>query len=177
MKDTRHIVDAPIHNPDADYHFSEDSYFPAQFRIVGVALTIAGICLLLRMNLIGPLLLIIGLAVVLAKKTLTISFSLLRYRYAFTILNYRLGNWEPLPAFESISIFSARKTQEMAAGSQMGAASYSELEVNLVYNKNRRLTVYTTKDFNKALHIAEEFAEKFKLRIYDATQREGKWIS
>jgi len=176
VDDTKDIVDAPLHDPKSDYLFSEGAYFPPQFRIVGFAIIIAGITLCFKLHLMGIVLLILGCIAVLAKKELSISFSLSKYRYAFVLLNYKFGPWESLPNFESISIFSAKKSQEMSAGRQSGTAVFSEIEVNLIYNKSRRLTVYTTQDFSKALNIARMFAEKFNLPIYDATKREGYWL-
>ncbi len=176
MKNTNDIVDAPIHNPETDYHFSEGSYFSPQFKILGATFMLIGLTQCLNMNFFGLILLILGLISLLAKKELTISFSLARYRYAFVIFGLRSGKWITLPEFESISMFSAKKSQGMASGSQSATFSYSEIEVNLVYNRSRRLTVYLTKDFSKALEIARKFAAKFELSIYDATKREGEWI-
>ncbi len=176
MKNTTNIVDAPIHDEESDYQFSEGSYFSIQFKIVGIAFIIMGISYIFRLNLLGIILLLLGLIIMFAKKNLTISFTLSKYRNAFSLLNFRLGKWETLPDFESISVFTAKKSQNMAAGSQSQTAFYSEIEVNLVYNRSRRLTVFTTKNYDKAFEIARLFADKFKLSIYDATQREGKWI-
>ncbi len=176
MHSPNDIVDTPIHEPDSDYNFSEGFYFPPQFKIVGVVFIVAGIALCLKLNLLGPVVLFLGLVAVLAKKVLTVSFSLCRYRYSMAIVNFRFGKWIIMPAFESISIFSAKKRQDMFVGSQSTTATYSEIEVNLIYHNNRRLTVYETQDYNSALGIARQFADKLTLRIYDATKREGEWI-
>lgn len=176
MKSTLNIVDAPMHDEDSDYHFSQGSYFPPQFKIVAIFLLIAGLVLCVELNFIGLILLVLSTIALIAKKQLTISFSLSKQKNGMTFFGRQFGQWEPLPSFESISIFSAKKSQDMAVDSQFATVTFTEIEVNLVYNKNRRLTVFTTKDFNKALNIAQLFADKLALRIYDATQREGKWL-
>jgi len=176
MKGHADIIDAPFHDPKTDYQFNEGSYFQPQFKIVGFFVLIAGITLCTTFNPLGIVLVILGIAVLFAKKILTISFSLSRYRNSFSIFGFRTGQWITLPEFESISIFNAKKGQTMSYESMSATASYSELEVNLVYNRSRRLTVYTTKDYNKALDVARKFAIKFDLSIYDASARDGKWL-
>jgi hypothetical protein len=51
------------------------------------------------------------------------------------------------------------------------------MEVNLVYNKSKRLTVFETSDFAKAFRIAQSFATQLDLKIYDATKHEGEWLT
>lgn len=170
------IIDAPFHDSKTDYQFSEGSYFQPQFKIIGFFVLVAGIALCVNLNLFGIVLVVLSIMVLFAKKVLTISFSLSRYRDSFSIFGYRIGKWITLPEFESISIFNAKKGQTMNHGSMSATASYAELEVNLIYNRSRRLTVYTTRDYNKALDISTKFAAKYNLSIYDASTREGKWL-
>jgi hypothetical protein len=176
MKNTTDIVDAPIHQPETDYHFSFGSYFPPQFKILGVTFILIGLFLCISLYLSGLIFLCLGLIPLIGKKELTVSFSLSKYQYSLRLFNFRSGKWETLPEFESVSVFSAKKSQVMSAGSQSQTATFSEIEVNLVYNRNRRLTVYTSSHYNDALKMARMFASKFSLDIYDATSREGKWI-
>jgi hypothetical protein len=176
MINNSNIVDAPLHEPESDYHFKEGSYFPPQFKIMGVVFILIGIALCLQLNILGIILLLLGLVPLFAKKELSISFSLCRFRQAFAIFKFRMGSWESLPEFESISVFSAKKSQDMNVGSQSATASFTEIEVNLVYKRSRRLTAYTTNDYSGAMKIAKMFAGKFDLRIYDATAREGRWL-
>lgn len=177
MDDNTTIVDAPIHEPDSDYHYNEGSYFPPQFKIVAVFLTIAGLLLCINLNLVGFIILPISIAILFAKKELTISFSLSKYRHAIKVFNFKMGTWEPMPKFEYISIFSGKKRQDVAVGSITTSTAYIEMEVNLVYNKSKRLTVYETKDYAKAFEIAQSIATQLDLKIYDATKREGVWLN
>ncbi len=176
MKELTNIVDAPLHNEESDYHFVDGPYFSIQFKILAASLLVFGGQLLLSLNVIGVLLILLALLIFLAKKELTISFSLSKYRFALKIFNLRMGEWKSLPAFESVSIFNAKKSQVMSSGPQTGTATFSELEVNLVYNRSRRLTAYTTKDYNKALRVARIFAQKFEMGIYDASTRDAHWL-
>jgi hypothetical protein len=177
MKDLSDIVDAPIHESQNDYHFSEGGYFSLQFKILAITFLLTGIPLLITLNLGGLFLVMIALIILFAKKELSVSFSLAKYRYTFSLFQLKIGSWQSFPNFESISIFNAKKSQGMSAGSQSGTAVFSELEVNLVYNRSRRLTIYTTQKFDKALSVANIFAEKLDLRIYDASTRDGHWIN
>ena len=171
------IVDAPIHEPNSDYHYSEGSYFPPQFKIVAVFLAIAGLILCINLNLIGFVLLPLSIAILFAKKELTISFSLSKYKHAIKIFKFKFGAWEPMPKVEYISIFSGKKRQDVAVGPMTTSTAYNEMEVNLVYNKSKRLTVFETSDFAKAFRIAQSFATQLDLKIYDATKREGEWLT
>jgi hypothetical protein len=176
MKNTTDIVDAPMHQPETDYHFSFGSYFPPQFKIFGVICILIGVAICISSYFGGLIFLGLGLVLLLSKKELSLSFSLSKYKHSLRLFNFRSGTWETLPEFESISIFSAKKSQAMSVGPQTQTATFTEIEVNLVYKRSRRLTVYTTSNYDEALNTARVFASKFSLDIYDATSREGKWI-
>lgn len=175
--DRNNIVDAPIHHENSDYHFVEGSYFSIQFKILAFTLFIKALHSLYYQSYVSFLILtLIAVVIFIAKKGITISPSLQQYRYFFGLLKFRFGKWQTLPEFESISIFRARKSQTSTIASQSSTAYFSEIEVNLIYNTSRKLTVYITDKYDAALEKARYFESLFKLPIFDATEREGKWL-
>lgn len=176
MEKTRDIVDAPLHKKETDYHYIISSYFPPQFKFVGILLGIAGVVLILDINIIGLILLMISLLFLFAKNKFTFSFSLMRYKEGMSIFGNHFGKWKSFPNFEYISMFTASKRQELSVQSQMSSTKITEIDVNLIYNANRRLTVFSNNDYQEAYSVAKLFSDKLSLKIYDATNREGVWL-
>lgn len=175
--DRNNIVDTPIHQENSDYHFVEGSYFSIQFKILAFTLFLKALHSLYEQSYVSFLILtLIAVVIFIAKKGITISPSLQQYRYFFGLLKFKLGKWQTLPEFESISIFRARKSQTSTIATQSSTAYFSEIEVNLIYNTSRKLTVFISDKYDAALEKARYFESLFKLPIYDATEREGKWI-
>jgi len=52
----------------------------------------------------------------------------------------------------------------------------NEIEIGLVYNKNKKLIVKIAKNSEDAFLTAKHFAEKLNIKIYDATQNEPEWV-
>jgi len=101
----------------------------------------------------------------------------LKYRYVRIIGNLSFGNWKNLPQIKYISVF-----RTILASSIMGrsGATITNREktilINLVYGKNQRLLVYKTENINDAFAKAKYFSEKLNVRIFDATNKKGKWM-
>jgi hypothetical protein len=175
--DRKNIIDAPIHQENSDYHFVEGSYFSIQFKILAFTFFLKALHSFYIQSYVSFLILtLLAVVIFIAKKGITISPSLQQYRYFFGLLKFKFGNWQTLPEFESISIFRARKSQTNTIATQSSTAYFSEIEVNLIYNTSRKLTVYITNNYDVAIEKARFFEGLFKLSIYDATEREGKWL-
>ncbi|MEZ4804162.1 MAG: hypothetical protein R2852_01370 [Bacteroidia bacterium] len=170
------IIDDPLHNPKTDFKFSFGTYFPPQFIIVAIFLILIGIFLLVNLNFLGLVLIPISLFILFSKKVITPSYSMQKYRIGISIFNHEFGTWEAFPNFEYISIFSSKKSQNMNVQSQQATAAFKEIEVNLIYNRSRRLTLYTCQSFKDALNIAHQVGNQLNLKIYNATLKEGEWI-
>jgi hypothetical protein len=170
------IIDDPLHNPQTDYKFSLGAYFPPQFIVVAVLLVLLGLYLLLNLNLLGLILIPVSLFILFSKKVMTLSYSMQKYRNGISIFKHDFGKWETFPSFEYISIFSSSKSQFMNVQSQQATAAFKEIEVNLIYNRSRRLTIYTCQSFSDALHVAKKVGRQLHLKIYNATLKEGEWI-
>lgn len=55
----------------------------------------------------------------------------------------------------------------------------SVVQLSFVYNKNRKLIVHESKNFEEVKQMAEQLAKEFKLRIKDSAsdRRNSKWIN
>lgn len=83
-----------------------------------------------------------------------------------------LSAWKPLPAISYISIFNPTLT--CTANSISGRSvvmRQKTIMVNLIYQRNKKITVCQTFSIFDALQVARLFSEALNVRIYDATTR------
>jgi|GEM_PF-5367594 len=160
-----------------EYHLFKDGfYFPMAFVFVGGVFIMVGVILLIQLNIYCIIFLTLGVFPIFSKKGIEIDLHLKMYREPFIFFNTKLGNWEDLPDLAYISIFGAVKGQNMTFVAVQGSVRYSEMEVNLIYNKNRRLNIFLTEDYNKALEVAKLFSRELRLEILDASTKEKQWL-
>ncbi len=105
-------------------------------------------------------------------KSTEIDFNKKTYRNIKIIGNFIFGEWLKLPEIKYILLFRANMTQKL------GSERYVKTEISekyilikLMYENNRRLTVYKTQNFEDALNKAKIISENLKLKIYDATSK------
>ncbi len=176
IKENPNIIDSPQFDSENEYTFIEGSYFSVQFKILGASFLIAAFKFLLEFHFAGLIFLFSALIFFFAQKGISISFSAENYRNIFQMFGKKWGKWQALPTIEYVSIFTAKKFLTANIGTQSNTASFSEIEVNLCYNKNKKLNVFITDKYDLALEKAKYFSEKFKIDIYDATGKEAKWL-
>lgn len=98
------------------------------------------------------------------------------YRTFFSLFGYRFGKWKTLPDVEYVSVF---KTAEINTVRSLGAEANVKsdvIQLNLFYNRNQKITAYTTKYEADAFKIAREIAQILNIDILDATKSESKWL-
>jgi len=106
-----------------------------------------------------------------------IDFNSRKYRNAKFIGKLTIGNWQNLPEINYISVFRTTITRAIVGRSEARVSSSERvIIINLIYDKNKKLRVYKTKDYKDAFKKAELFSQKLNLRIFDATEKIGKWI-
>lgn len=100
-----------------------------------------------------------------------------RYKKVLFFRNKAKGRWNDLPEINYVSIFNTTVV------STSHSLSYNCIElkkqvliINLVYDKNTRLSVFETTNYDEALGKARYIANSLQLPIYDASMRGGKWL-
>lgn len=148
--------------------------------IVNILGTIVAAIALLKIfgePLIGLLLGIGAGGIFVYESGIEIDFKNNKYRLinSFGLLSF--GEWITLPPIDYVSIF--RVNLVSAAYGRSGAKvtqKQNVIQVNLITPKNKRLRIYETKEPEQAFKFANEIANSLELKIYDATNKEGKWI-
>ena len=171
------ILDSPFQDKKFDFNYSFGNYFPLPGVAFGWVLLVGGVYTLITQNLIGIILIAIGIVLVFTKSSIAFNFSSHTYKEYFSFFNYKSDSWKNIPDCEYISVFSAVESQQLNANSQSTTVRNSVIIVNLIYRKNQRLTVFKTDNKEEAFKIAHLFSDKLNLDIFDATTYEKSWIT
>lgn len=155
--------------------------FGIQYRILMMVLLFGSTARILGYGNIGVfdiIIVIAGVLVLFTRSQLEYDFKkkqLREARYLFGIFIY--GNWQAFPQFDYVSVFNERTNSTYNSIGSSNSIVVEELQVNLVYNKNRRYTICVMPDIDTALLAADYFAHKLGgLRILDATKRPFEWV-
>ncbi len=101
------------------------------------------------------------------------------YRESSTFFRFEIpGVWMELPSIDYISIFRASIKSTFFSRSGERSSTSKELQVNFIFNKNKKITAFIAKDKEQATAVAKLYAEKLGgLRILDATKKPFEWIN
>jgi hypothetical protein len=87
------------------------------------------------------------------------------------------GNWEPLPPIKCVSVFRTQLVSSTYGRSNASVTTREEvIQVNLATEQNKRIKLLETDSTEEAFAFAKEVAHKLDLNIWDATEKEGKWM-
>jgi hypothetical protein len=164
---------------DETYKNDLGSFFPMPVRIIAFFIAIAGLAALFSgsaATIVSLLLLPVSVALMFAKKVFEINFVEKQYREANSIFGMVSGAWKPLPAFEYVSVFKCRISSTMNSRASQSTIKVEEIQVNLVYPKNKKLEAANFERSEKAFAAAQYFSQKLDLKILDATQKPFVWL-
>lgn len=155
--------------------------FSTQYRVLMAVLMTGSTFKMLAMSEVGIFDIVIfvsGIFVLFTRSVLELDFANKQLREKRTLLGIQVyGNWTKFPDFEYVSIFNARISTSYASRGSQSTVVVAELQLNLVYNTNRRLTACIMPDMETALVAAEYFARNLgNLRILNATQKPFVWL-
>ncbi|PCE62939.1 hypothetical protein [Sediminicola luteus] len=114
---------------------------------------------------LGGIIIIIGVALRLSliKETI-IDIEKQRYRQGFGLGTWVFSKWRHLPSIEYISVFK----QALSDGNH-------QYQINLWYQKSKRITAFECLDKEKAITITQTLAHNFQLDWLDATSPKKIW--
>lgn len=89
-----------------------------------------------------------------------------KYKIEYCVGPLRIGNWQPLPVIEYVSVFK----QPKADGNFI-------FEVNLWYNRNLHFNIYESDGLESAFLMGKNVAKVLKVKLLDATSgTNSNWI-
>lgn len=112
------------------------------------------------------------------RRCIIVDFENLQYKNARIFNSYSNGLWKPLPKIEYISIFKATVV------SKTYSITYRYIEhkqkiikINLVYNTNKKLTIFETLEEPESLKLALEISNKINVPILNALSKDRVWLN
>ncbi len=155
--------------------------FSIQYRVImGVLMTgsLLRIVGYMDVGVYDIVIMVAGVLVLFTRSKLEIDFINKKTREARTLFGIHVyGSWVDLPDFEYVSVFTAQINNTYASRGSQSTIVTKELQINLVYNSNQRLTACTMPDKETALLAAKYFASKLgDLRILNATKKPFEWL-
>ncbi|MGB0850683.1 MAG: hypothetical protein ACPGTP_05520 [Bacteroidia bacterium] len=123
-------------------------------------------------------LILAGVVLFFAKEVLQIDLKKEEHRTAFSLFGLFLGKWEDLPEVEYVSIFPTKLSQTInsAQTGTNSSMSHEEVRVNFIYQKNKRMHVFTSNNIEEVRQVALRFAEIMNLGVYDCSGEENVWL-
>jgi hypothetical protein len=106
-----------------------------------------------------------------------INFQQKTYRYITSFGIYDFGNWVDLPELKLISVFKLNISSSFFSRSGRSTTKNDiVIQVNLVSHDNKRIKLLESKNVNEAFAYANELIPLLNLKVWDATDKEGKWV-
>nr|WP_321232643.1 hypothetical protein [uncultured Psychroserpens sp.] len=99
------------------------------------------------------------------------------YRKTTSFLGITFGAWRNLNNPEYISIFNTTEDITLRALTAETTNSFPIIVLNIFYEKNKKITVYKTKNIKDAFDVASHIADALLIDLLDATEKgDYKWI-
>lgn len=159
------------------YTFLYRNHKPFIIKAVGVLLLLFAFLLFLNTPLASVVMTVCSSAIFMYKKGVEIDFANRQFRY-FTLLGpMQTGKWQPLGSIEYVSVFKATYSSLVTGRSNITLTREQLLyEVNLVRSNRQRLNACITSDKEEAFAKAHVLAKALAVNIYDASERETRWV-
>lgn len=106
-----------------------------------------------------------------------LNFNNRSYRLISALGPQAFGTWQPLPNIKCVSVFKTELVSTTYGRSNASiTTNHTVIQVNLATEQNQRIRLFETENTQEAFVFAERVAKKLNLNIWDATEREGKWL-
>ncbi|MFA5418095.1 MAG: hypothetical protein WC341_06510 [Bacteroidales bacterium] len=147
-----------------------------QYRFIGVLLTLAGGFMLWKLNPIGLILFVVGMALVFFREGIEIRIKEREFRSYISIFSIFMGKWKPLPEIEYITIFNERVNQEAWMLSIHGNTLDEHIKVAIVHENHQQITlgIFVLKE--KAVEAATKLATQLGTKLLDYTSKDQVWL-
>ena len=150
---------------------------PFIIKIVGFLVAIYALFVLVESPIFGILMVLASIGMFSFQKGIEVNFKNNTYRLITSFGPINIGEWIKFPDLQYISVFRATiKSSIEGRSGQSLSRSHKVIQVNLITNHNRRIRLLEVEDLEYAISFAKELSIKMNLDIWNATEREGKWL-
>ena len=99
------------------------------------------------------------------------------YRKVNVLLGLKFGSWQKFQDPEYISVFNTTEDVTWRYKTAETSMTLPIIVLNVFYQKNKKITVYKTKDINDAFDVASHIADALLIDLLDATEKgDYKWV-
>jgi hypothetical protein len=149
---------------------------PMPMKIMGVLAAVFGIGGLAVTPVFGVIMVLAAGGLLAYQSGIELNFRERKYRMITAIGPQGFGSWEPLPEIKCVSVFRTTLVSTTYGRSNASVTTKQPvIQVNLATEQNKLIRLFETEDMNEAIVFAKEVADKLDLRIWDATEKIGKW--
>lgn len=162
---------------DDIYQFLYKRDKPMSMKLMGILAAVFGIGGIAATPLFGIIMGVGAIGLLAYQDGIEVNFKERTYRMITAFGPQGFGSWEPLPPIKCVSVFKTKLVSTTYGRSNASVTSTQEvIQVNLATERNKRIRLFETEDKEEAFRFAKEVSQKLELRIWDATDRDGKWI-
>lgn len=159
------------------YRFLYKRDKPMPMKIMGILAAIFSIGGLAYSPLFGVMMALGAGGLLAYQSGIEVNFTKRTYRMISALGPQGFGRWEPLPEIKCVSVFKTKLVSSTYGRSNASiTTTQTVIQVNLATEQNKRIRVFETEKVGEALVFAKDLAQKLDLNIWDATEREGKWM-
>lgn len=150
---------------------------PVWKKIAGITAVLIGLYgIIIQLDFILLVPLVLGL-VLLKTDGSEINLESRTYRKTTSFLGVKFGAWKTLNNPEYISVFNTTEDVTIRALSAETTNTFPIIVLNIFYEKNKKITVYKTKNINDAFDVASHIADALLIDLLDATTKgDYKWV-
>lgn len=99
------------------------------------------------------------------------------YRKIYAIVGLSFGKWQPLPETEYVSIYATTESTKIWASSATMNVKDSVYMINIFYNTNQKIEVFSAYSKKEAFNIGSHIAFSLNIDLLDATENKNfKWV-
>ncbi len=164
---------------DKTYSFTLGTYFQMPFKIIAGVMVLGGAGSLSQGFGITPIVfMVLGLFILVAKTGIQVNFTIGNYREGLSLFGTQFGSWSALPVIDYVSIFPTQLGQNVHGfvPSNHKKLMYKDVRINLIYNRAKRMHVFTSDHRELYYEVAMLFGEHLNVGVYDCTGAENEWI-
>lgn len=146
-------------------------------KLLGYLAAIVGIGSMVLSPVFGVVVLLGAGGIIAYHSGIEIRVSSREYRLMHALGTKGFGDWQPLPGLKCVSLFKTRLTSRTYGRSNASFTSTDTVyQVNLATEQNKRILLYESQTLNQSLDFANQCAAHLQLPVWDATEREGRWL-
>lgn len=144
--------------------------------ITGITILLFGLIELFTAPIFSVIFITMGLKLSLTQG-FQIDYANNKIRTTYNLLFFTFGKWQKIPKFEYLTVYIPKeKSSTVTAVNNMVIPS-QKFKLNLFHDRNKKFTIFKTKDHTLAFEIGEKIAKGFNIGFLDSTNpSEQKWL-